>query len=60
LRDAVGVDAHCHDLRATCLSRLAAQGWTTQKLKLVSGHATSNMLDRYVRMRADQIVDALP
>lgn len=47
---------HWHDFRHECLSRLAAKGWTPAMLKVVSGHADWRMLQRYVNLRAEDVL----
>ncbi|WP_429280638.1 tyrosine-type recombinase/integrase [Paraburkholderia sp. GAS41] len=47
-----------HDLRHTACSRLARK-LTTVQLQAVSGHKTLAMLQRYVHLRADDIVSLL-
>jgi len=59
-RAAVGMPSlrefHWHDLRHECLSRLAAAGWTPAMLRVVSGHADWRMLQRYVNLRAEDVL----
>lgn len=50
---------HWHDLRHECLSRLAAAGWTPAMLRVVSGHADWRMLQRYVNLRASDVLARL-
>ena len=50
---------HWHDLRHECLSRLAAAGWTPAMLRVVSGHADWRMLQRYVNLRAEDVLARL-
>ncbi|WP_025599557.1 site-specific integrase [Burkholderia sp. WSM2230] len=48
-----------HDLRHTACSRLARAGLTTAQLSVVSGHKTLGMLQRYVHLSADDLVNVL-
>ncbi len=48
-----------HDLRHECLSRLAEAGWTLPKLRVMSGHADYRMLQRYINLRAEDLVAEL-
>lgn len=43
-------DLRFHDLRHEALSRLGEMGWSAHHMMKVSGHATSQMLDRYVQV----------
>lgn len=52
-------DFHWHDFRHECLSRLAAAGWTPAMLRVVSGHADWRMLQRYVNLRAEDVLARL-
>lgn len=47
-------DLHFHDLRHEALSYLAEQGLTTLQLKEISGHDTTEQLERYVNKVADE------
>lgn len=54
------VDFHFHDCRHTCLSRLAREkGWNPIQLATLSGHKDIRMLQRYVHLRADDLVAML-
>jgi integrase len=48
-----------HDLRHTACTRLARDGLTTAQLRVVSGHKTLAMLQRYVNLSADDLVSVL-
>ncbi|AUT74037.1 site-specific integrase [Paraburkholderia hospita] len=48
-----------HDLRHTCLTRLAAKGLSTVVLQRVSGHKTLSQLQRYVNLRATDVAEML-
>jgi integrase len=53
-------DFHFHDCRHTCLSRLAREkGWNPIQLATLSGHKDLKMLQRYVHLRADDLVAML-
>ncbi|MEN9062200.1 tyrosine-type recombinase/integrase [Ponticoccus litoralis] len=45
-------DLHFHDLRHEALSWLGETGWTAHQIMRVSGHATSQILDRYMQLEA--------
>lgn len=47
---------HWHDFRHECLSRLAERGWTPPQMQVVSGHADWRMLQRYVNLRAEDLL----
>ncbi|MBF5011480.1 integrase [Burkholderia pseudomultivorans] len=44
-----------HDLRHDALTRLAKQGLSILELRAISGHATANMLQRYVSIDAGEL-----
>ena len=44
-----------HDLRHDSLTRLAKQGLSVLELRAISGHATANMLQRYVSIDAGEL-----
>jgi integrase len=44
-----------HDLRHDALTRLARQGLSILELRAISGHATANMLQRYVSIDAGEL-----
>jgi integrase len=51
---------HFHDCRHTCLSRLAREkGWNPLHLSTLSGHKDIRMLQRYVHLKADDLVAML-
>ncbi|MGN6083178.1 tyrosine-type recombinase/integrase [Trinickia sp.] len=53
-------DFHFHDCRHTCLSRLAREkGWNPIQLATLSGHKDIRMLQRYVHLKADDLVAML-
>lgn len=43
-------DLHWHDLRHEAASRLIEAGWSAHEVRVVTGHATSVHLDRYVNL----------
>ncbi|KUE86592.1 hypothetical protein ASL20_22825 [Cupriavidus necator] len=48
-----------HDLRHDALTRLAGQGFSVLELRAISGHATANMLQRYVSIDARELARKL-
>jgi len=44
-----------HDLRHDALTRLAKQGLSVLELRVISGHTTANMLQRYVSIDAGEL-----
>lgn len=48
-------DLRLHDMRHEGISRLFEQGYTIEQVKLVSGHASPNMLFRYVNLKAEDL-----
>ena len=48
-----------HDLRHDALTRLAKQGLSVLELRVISGHTTANMLQRYVSIDASELADKL-
>lgn len=48
-----------HDLRHDALTRLAKLGLSVLELRAISGHATANMLQRYVAIDAGDLADKL-
>lgn len=48
-----------HDLRHDALTRLARQGLSVLELRAISGHATANMLQRYVSIDAGDLAQKL-
>jgi len=56
----VGIEnLRLHDLRHTCLSRLAERGWTAAELMALSGHSQLGMLSRYVHITPEHLVGKL-
>ena len=45
-----------HDCRATCLTRLAKQGWSIAELSVVSRHKTWSELKKYTRIKPIDLV----
>lgn len=43
-------DLHWHDLRHEAASRLIEAGWSAHEVRVVTGHASSQHLDRYVNL----------
>lgn len=52
-------DLRLHDLRHTCLSRLAEKGWSAAELMALSGHRQLGMLGRYLHVTMDHLVGKL-
>ena len=48
-----------HDLRHDALTRLAGHGFSVLELRAISGHATANMLQRYVSIDARDLARKL-
>ncbi|WP_341744160.1 tyrosine-type recombinase/integrase [Azonexus hydrophilus] len=48
-----------HDLRHDALTRLARKGFNILELRAISGHATANMLQRYVSIDAGDLAKKL-
>ncbi|MCK2095184.1 tyrosine-type recombinase/integrase [Thauera aromatica] len=48
-------DLHWHDLRHEAASRLIEAGWSAHEVRVVTGHATSAHLDRYVNLDPAEI-----
>jgi integrase len=44
-----------HDLRHDALTRMARMGLSVLELRAISGHATANMLQRYVQIAAEDL-----
>lgn len=44
-------DLHFHDLRHEGVSWLREKGWSTSHVMMVSGHASTQTLDRYTRLK---------
>ncbi len=53
------VDFTFHDLRHDALTRLARMGFSVLELRAISGHATANMLQRYVAIDAGDLAAKL-
>lgn len=43
-------DLHWNDLRHEAASRLIEAGWSAHEVRVVTGHASSQHLDRYVNL----------
>lgn len=43
-------DLHWHDLRHEAASRMIEAGWSAHEVRVVTGHASSQHLDRYVNL----------
>lgn len=52
-------DLRLHDLRHTCLTRLAEKGWNAAELMAVSGHSSLAMLGRYLHVSSEHLVEKL-
>lgn len=48
-------DLHWHDLRHEAASRLIEAGWSPHEVRVVTGHATTVHLDRYVNLDPAEI-----
>lgn len=48
-------DLHWHDLRHEAASRLIEAGWSAHEVRVVTGHASSQHLDRYVNLDPAEI-----
>jgi integrase len=48
-------DLHWHDLRHEAASRLIESGWSAHEVRVVTGHATTVHLDRYVNLDPAEI-----
>lgn len=43
-------DLHFHDCRHEAASSLIEAGWSTAEVRMITGHKSSSMLDRYVNL----------
>jgi integrase len=60
LLDAVGIEGlHFHDLRHEATSRLFERGLTTAEVMSITGHSTTDMVDRYSHYSAGLVHDKL-
>lgn len=48
-----------HDLRHDALTRLAKMGFNVLELRAISGHATANMLQRYVSINPEDLANKM-
>jgi integrase len=48
-----------HDFRHECISRLAERGWSVPELQVVSGHTTWRELQKYVNLKASDLIDRM-
>ena len=48
-------DLHWHDLRHEAASRLIEAGWSAHEVRVVTGHASSQHLDRYINLDPEDV-----
>jgi integrase len=53
------IDFTFHDLRHDALTRFAKMGFNILELRSISGHTSANMLQRYVKIKADELADKI-
>ena len=61
-RKRAGVNVRFHDLRVTCITKLAEGQASDQTIKAIAGHVSQRMLEHYSRIRMDakrRALDAL-
>jgi integrase len=61
-RKRAGVNLRFHDLRVTCITKLAEGQASDQTIKAIAGHVSQRMLEHYSRIRMDakrRALDAL-
>jgi hypothetical protein len=60
IKETIGIaDLHFHDLRHEAVSRLVEGGLSDQKVAMISGHQSMQMLRRYTHLRAEELVATL-
>jgi len=60
IRDKVGItDLRFHDMRHEATSRLFEKGLSATEVKMITGHKSYQMLDRYTHLNARHIVEKL-
>ena len=52
-RKQAGVNVRFHDLRVTCITKLAEGQASDQTIKAIAGHVSQRMLEHYSRIRMD-------
>ena len=52
-RKRAGVNLRSHDLRVTCITKLAEGQASDQTIKAIAGHVSQRMLEHYSRIRMD-------
>lgn len=58
-RKRAGVKVRFHDLRVTCITKLAEGQGSDQTIKAIAGHVSQRMLEHYSRIRMDAISQPL-